>query len=128
MKNLENSAATIFDGGWRCRDIEELKTEHGLTEDESEELAEELKKIEVDTLLTEIPFNGYDPCNQIIAFTDGEYIYAASQDDWNGEYYSGVESTGEVGEWQEFSGNKVQDIEPVYDWQDEPEIIGYKFR
>lgn len=80
-------------------------------------------------MLSETKFKGYDSSNKIIAFTDGNSVFAANADDWNGEYYFNVERTGLIGEWQEFKGIKAEDIKPVYTYiNNEPEIIGYEFR
>ena len=48
MKNYNNqySGASLYDGGWRSTDREELKREYGLTDEEADRLAGELKEIE----------------------------------------------------------------------------------
>ena len=48
MTNYNNqySGASLYDGGWKSTDREELKREYGLTDEEADELVAELKKIE----------------------------------------------------------------------------------
>ena len=41
------SAAALYDGGWRATDKEELAAEYGLTEEEADDIAEDLKDMEV---------------------------------------------------------------------------------
>lgn len=45
---MENqySAATLYDGGWRSEDKEDLMAEYEMTEEEAEEICEQLKEIE----------------------------------------------------------------------------------
>ena len=38
MKNAWGAAASLFDGGWRAEDREELISEYDLTEDEADEI------------------------------------------------------------------------------------------
>lgn len=40
------SAASLFDGGWRSDDREDLIKEYGITDAEADELCEELRKME----------------------------------------------------------------------------------
>lgn len=51
MKNTTISnqylAAALYDGGWRAEDKEQLVAEYGLTEEEAEIIAEDLKNMEV---------------------------------------------------------------------------------
>lgn len=48
MMTMDNQyrAAALYDGGWRSGDKEELMAEYGLTEEEAEEICEELKQYE----------------------------------------------------------------------------------
>lgn len=46
MKDLEMSAAALYDGGWRAEDREELISEYQLTEQEADELVEKLAEYE----------------------------------------------------------------------------------
>ena len=48
MKNYNNqySGASLYDGGWRSEDKEELIREYDLTAEEADEIVAELKKIE----------------------------------------------------------------------------------
>jgi hypothetical protein len=52
--NNQYSAAELFDGGWRSADIEEIKEDYELTDDETEEILEGLKEIEAEY----ITYNG----------------------------------------------------------------------
>lgn len=45
-ENAEYSAASLYDGDWRAADREELISEYNLTEEEADELCEELQKLE----------------------------------------------------------------------------------
>ena len=42
----EYSAASLFDGGWRSKDREELISFYDLETEEADEICEELKRIE----------------------------------------------------------------------------------
>lgn len=42
------SAASLYDGGWRAADIDQLMLEYDLTAEEAEQLAEELMEMEQD--------------------------------------------------------------------------------
>ena len=44
MKDFENAAAALYDGGWRSGDREELIKEHHLTEDEADNVCAWLNK------------------------------------------------------------------------------------
>lgn len=44
--NNQYSAAALFDGGWRSEDKEALMAEYELTDEEAEEICEELKVYE----------------------------------------------------------------------------------
>lgn len=44
--NNQYSVATLYDGGWRAEDKEQLKQEYSLTDEEAEEIVKELEKIE----------------------------------------------------------------------------------
>lgn len=48
MKSYNNqySGASLYDGGWRASDKEEIQKEYGLTEEEARELCCELAQIE----------------------------------------------------------------------------------
>ena len=46
MIELETAAASLYDGGWRASDGEELKKEYGLTDDELEVIVEKLNEYE----------------------------------------------------------------------------------
>lgn len=46
LKDVESSAAALYDGGWRSDDREDLISEYELTEDEADALCEELKRLE----------------------------------------------------------------------------------
>ena len=46
MRDLEMSAASLYDGGWRAEDKEELISEYHLTEQEADELVEKLAEYE----------------------------------------------------------------------------------
>ena len=48
MTNYNNpySAASLYEGGWRSSDKEEITKEYGLTREEADELVAELKAIE----------------------------------------------------------------------------------
>lgn len=48
MKDIKTSAAALFDGGWRAEDIEELKAEYMLTDEEAQELAGALRELAED--------------------------------------------------------------------------------
>ena len=44
--NNQYSAASLYDGGWRAEDRDQLITEYGLTEEEADEICEGLREIE----------------------------------------------------------------------------------
>ena len=44
--NNQYSAASLYDGGWRSEDKEALMAEYELTDEEAEEICEELKVYE----------------------------------------------------------------------------------
>lgn len=46
MIELETTAASLYDGGWRAADREELKDEYGFTDEELEVVTEKLKEYE----------------------------------------------------------------------------------
>lgn len=46
MIELETTAASLYDGGWRAADREELKGEYGFTDEELEVVTEKLKEYE----------------------------------------------------------------------------------
>ena len=46
MMNRQYDAASLYDGGWRSTDKEELMTEYELTEEEAEKICEFLKEYE----------------------------------------------------------------------------------
>lgn len=46
MIELETTAASLYDGGWRAADREELKDEYGFDDDELEIVVEKLKEYE----------------------------------------------------------------------------------
>lgn len=48
MTNYNNqySAASLYEGGWRSSDKEELMKEYGLTREEADELVAELEELE----------------------------------------------------------------------------------
>jgi hypothetical protein len=54
--NNQYSAAELFDSGWRSADIEEIKEDYELTDDEAEEILEGLKEIEKDY----VHYDGYE--------------------------------------------------------------------
>ena len=46
MMDYQTSAASLYDGGWRAEDREQLISEYDLTEKEADEICEWLKKFE----------------------------------------------------------------------------------
>lgn len=46
IKDVENSAAALYDGGWRAEDKDELQKEYDLTNEETEEICRELERME----------------------------------------------------------------------------------
>lgn len=44
MIELETTAASLYDGGWRAADSKELKEEYGFTDEELEIVTEKLKE------------------------------------------------------------------------------------
>ena len=48
MKDYLASAATLYDGGWRAEDRDQLAEEYELTEEEADKLCEILSEIEKD--------------------------------------------------------------------------------
>lgn len=46
IKDIESSAAALYDGGWRADDREELIAEYQLPEDEADAICEKLKEYE----------------------------------------------------------------------------------
>lgn len=47
FKDIESSAAALYDGGWRSTDRDDLILEYGLTETEADEIVEKLEEMEV---------------------------------------------------------------------------------
>lgn len=45
MKDAWGAAASLFDGGWRAEDREQLISEYALTESEADEICELLAKL-----------------------------------------------------------------------------------
>ena len=46
MMDYQESAAALYDGGWRAEDKEQLMAEYNLTEAEATEICEGLKEFE----------------------------------------------------------------------------------
>ena len=46
LKDVEMSAASLYDGGWRAEDREQLIVEYQLTEDEADAICEKLQEYE----------------------------------------------------------------------------------
>ena len=46
LKDIESSAAALYDGGWRSEDKEQLISEYDLTEEEAEAICERLAAFE----------------------------------------------------------------------------------
>ena len=46
IKDIESSAAALYDGGWRADDREELIAEYQLSEEEADAICEKLKEYE----------------------------------------------------------------------------------
>lgn len=46
LKDIQSSAAALYDGGWRASDKEQLISEYGLTQDEADALCKELLSLE----------------------------------------------------------------------------------
>ena len=46
LRDISSSAAALFDGGWRYADKNDLMEEYDLTEEEVNEICDELQKIE----------------------------------------------------------------------------------
>jgi hypothetical protein len=46
IKDLQSSAAALYDGGWRASDKEQLIKEYDLTQDEADSICTELERIE----------------------------------------------------------------------------------
>lgn len=46
MKDYESIAGSLYDGGWRVDDKDELQRDYELTEDEAEEICKYLEKFE----------------------------------------------------------------------------------
>ena len=46
MKNIFDSAAALFDGGWRAEDRDFLISEYDLTDDEADSICEVLAEFE----------------------------------------------------------------------------------
>lgn len=43
LKDVNTSAAALYDGGWRSTDAEQLMDEYDLTQDEADAICEELR-------------------------------------------------------------------------------------
>lgn len=48
LKDVESSAAALYDGGWRATDRDDLITEYDLTADEADAICAELDRMEPD--------------------------------------------------------------------------------
>ena len=46
IKDIESSAAALYDGGWRANDREELIAEYQLSADEADAICQKLKEYE----------------------------------------------------------------------------------
>lgn len=46
LKDVESSAAALYDGGWRAEDKVQLKREYGLSDEDANVLCKELEKLE----------------------------------------------------------------------------------
>lgn len=44
-QRMQDTAASLYDGGWRADDREQLKTEYDFTEDELDELCKQLESM-----------------------------------------------------------------------------------
>jgi hypothetical protein len=53
---IYEAAANLFDGGWRSTDVEEIKDDYELTNDEADDIIDALKEIEKDY----ITYNGHE--------------------------------------------------------------------
>ena len=51
MKNFEQAAAALWDGGWRSEDKEQLQEEHSLTEEEAGAIVQHLESFAADSFL-----------------------------------------------------------------------------
>jgi hypothetical protein len=45
LKDVESSAAALYDGGWRASDRDQLIAEYDLTDDEADVLCKQLERI-----------------------------------------------------------------------------------
>lgn len=48
LKDIEHSAAALYDGGWRSQDKEQLQQEYHLSDEEAEEIAAALEALDTD--------------------------------------------------------------------------------
>lgn len=46
MKDYEQSAAALYDGGWRAEDIDELMSEYDMSREDAERIAARLAEYE----------------------------------------------------------------------------------
>ena len=46
LKDVQHSAAALYDGGWRAGDREQLIQEYGLIRDDADAICAELEKME----------------------------------------------------------------------------------
>lgn len=46
IKDIEMSAASLYDGGWRSSDAEDIQAEYQLTDEETEAIVQQLKTYE----------------------------------------------------------------------------------
>ena len=46
LKDVQSSAAALYDGGWRAADLEQLISEYELNADEAEAICSELQRFE----------------------------------------------------------------------------------
>lgn len=46
LKDVSSSAAALYDGGWRSGDVDQLRAEYDLSEEEAQELCNALADLE----------------------------------------------------------------------------------
>ena len=46
LKDVQSSAAALYDGGWRAADLEQLISEYELNADDADAICAELEKME----------------------------------------------------------------------------------
>lgn len=91
--NNQYSAASLYDGGWRAEDRDQLIDEYNLTADEADEICEGLREIEEE--LTSKEFDDYGKLKYINpeAFYEEGWGIAGQAEDEDGDAYDIVLSS-----------------------------------